>query len=58
MISICAVFFIPILVINLLIITGLIVPVGMDSPIVIVPVAMFLIVLYSSILIAVYGTKR
>ena len=55
MISICTVFVIPILVINLLVNAGLVEP---DSPIVIVPIAMFLIVLYSVILIAVYGTRK
>ena len=57
MTSICVVFFIPVSIIILLVVAGMIEPIEMNSPIVIVPIAMFLIVLYSSILIAVYGTK-
>jgi hypothetical protein len=57
MISICALFVIPIIGINLLMIAGLISPIVMNS-LVLIPIAMFLIVLYSLILIAVYGTKK
>jgi hypothetical protein len=58
LISICAAFFIPIMVINLLLVAGLIGPIEMNSLIVIIPLAMFLIVLYASLLIVVYGTKE
>ncbi|MFW9959235.1 MAG: hypothetical protein ACFFCT_14280 [Candidatus Odinarchaeota archaeon] len=57
MISICAVFSIPLIVINLLMNVGLIGPIVMNS-LMIVPLAMFLIVLYSLVLIAVYGTRK
>ena len=55
MISICTVFFIPILVSNFLVDAGLI---EQNSPIVIISVVAFLIVLYSFLLIVVYGTKK
>ena len=57
MILICAVFFIPIVVINLLGIAGLIDPIVMNS-LMVIPLVMFLIVLYSLVLIAVYGTGK
>ncbi len=58
MILVSALFFIPIVLIYELMIAELIEPIWTDSQIVIVPIVMFLVVLYSLVLIGVYGTRK